>query len=104
MGAAAGARIRHSAGSTIVQLWDSAAACGGENVATFELGPAVLRSDETVSSASTGAPPAPRQRAHPVAPNPNGNGPRVECDLSTAAARCLEVGANLGHVIHRSEE
>ncbi len=38
----------HSAGSTIVQLWDSAAACGGENVATFELGPAVLRSDGTV--------------------------------------------------------
>ena len=37
-----------SAGSTIVQLWDSAAACGGENVATFEVGPAVLRSDGTV--------------------------------------------------------
>jgi hypothetical protein len=37
-----------SAGSTIVQLWDSAAACGGENVATFELGPAVLRPDGTV--------------------------------------------------------
>jgi hypothetical protein len=37
-----------SAGSTIVQLWDSAAACGGENVGTFELGPAVLRSDGTV--------------------------------------------------------
>ena len=38
----------HSAGSTIVQLWDSAAACGGESVATFELGPAVLRADGTV--------------------------------------------------------
>jgi hypothetical protein len=37
-----------SAGSTIVQLWDSAAACGGENVATFEVGPAVLRPDGTV--------------------------------------------------------
>jgi hypothetical protein len=37
-----------SAGSTIVQLWDSAAACGGENEATFELGPAVLRPDGTV--------------------------------------------------------
>src|SRR5579862_3099357 len=37
-----------SAGSTIVQLWDSAAKCGGENVGTFELGPAVLRSDGTV--------------------------------------------------------
>jgi hypothetical protein len=37
-----------SAGSTIVQLWDSGAACGGENVGTFELGPAVLRSDGTV--------------------------------------------------------
>jgi hypothetical protein len=37
-----------SAGSTIVQLWDSAIACGGENEATFELGPAVLRPDGTV--------------------------------------------------------
>ncbi|MGC1786946.1 MAG: hypothetical protein WA718_09435, partial [Terriglobales bacterium] len=37
-----------SAGSTIVQLWDSAAACGGESVATFEVGPAVLRPDGTV--------------------------------------------------------
>jgi hypothetical protein len=36
------------AGSTIVQLWDSAIGCGGESVATFELGPAVLRSDGTV--------------------------------------------------------
>jgi hypothetical protein len=38
----------HSAGSTIVQLWDSASACGGLNEATFELGPAVLRADGTV--------------------------------------------------------
>jgi hypothetical protein len=37
-----------SAGSTVVQLWDSAAKCGGENVGTFEVGPAVLRSDGTV--------------------------------------------------------
>lgn len=38
----------HSAGSTIVQLWDSNATCGGEKNATFELGPAVLRPDGTV--------------------------------------------------------
>src|SRR5271169_4772391 len=37
-----------SAGSTIVQIWDSAAACGGESEATFEVGPAVLRPDGTV--------------------------------------------------------
>jgi hypothetical protein len=37
-----------SAGSTKVQLWDSSAACGGEAVATFEVGPAVLRPDGTV--------------------------------------------------------
>jgi hypothetical protein len=37
-----------SAGSTKVQLWDSAAACGGENFGTFEVGPAVLRPDGTV--------------------------------------------------------
>lgn len=38
----------HSAGSTAVQLWDSAANCGGLNAASFELGPAVLRPDGTV--------------------------------------------------------
>jgi hypothetical protein len=37
-----------SAGSTQAQLWDSAATCGGENVASFEVGPAVLRPDGTV--------------------------------------------------------
>jgi hypothetical protein len=37
-----------SAGSTIVQLWDSAISCGGEKYATFELGPGVLRPDGTV--------------------------------------------------------
>lgn len=37
-----------TAGSTKVQLWDSAAACGGEKVASFEVGPGVLRPDGTV--------------------------------------------------------
>jgi hypothetical protein len=37
-----------SAGSTVVQLWDSAAGCGGKNHASFELGPGVLRPDGTV--------------------------------------------------------
>lgn len=37
----------HGAGSTIVQLWDSGLTCGELNP-TFELGPAVLRSDGTV--------------------------------------------------------
>ena len=37
-----------SAGNTRVQLWDSAATCGGEKVASFELGPGVLRLDGTV--------------------------------------------------------
>ncbi len=37
-----------SGGSTKVQLWDSGAGCGGENVATFEVGPGVLRADGTV--------------------------------------------------------
>jgi hypothetical protein len=31
-----------------VQLWDSAANCGGLNVASFELGPGILRPDGTV--------------------------------------------------------
>jgi hypothetical protein len=38
----------HTAGSTVVQLWDSAKSCGGEKEATFELGPGVLRPDGTV--------------------------------------------------------
>jgi hypothetical protein len=42
----------HSAGSTIVQLWDSGIGCGEMNAPaptpTFELGPAVLRADGTV--------------------------------------------------------
>ena len=37
-----------SAGSTIVQLWDSAAKCGGSGAASYEVGPAVLRPDGTV--------------------------------------------------------
>jgi hypothetical protein len=37
-----------SAGSTGVQLWDSAAACGGASFASQEVGPAVLRPDGTV--------------------------------------------------------
>jgi hypothetical protein len=42
----------HSAGSTIVQLWDSGLTCGELTAApptpTFEVGPAVLRADGTV--------------------------------------------------------
>lgn len=38
-----------SAGSTVVQLWDSTADCGGfTDSTTFEVGPAVLRADGTV--------------------------------------------------------
>jgi hypothetical protein len=37
-----------TAGSTIVQLWDSAASCGGAVNASYEVGPAVLRPDGTV--------------------------------------------------------
>ncbi len=38
----------HSAGSTVVQLWDSAANCAGLHAASFEVGPAILRPDGTV--------------------------------------------------------
>ena len=44
-----------SAGSTIQPLWDSAATCGGEQFASFEVGPAVLRPDGTVSSTGANA-------------------------------------------------
>ncbi len=37
-----------SAGSTRLQLWDSAADCGGQTVSSFEVGPGVLRPDGTV--------------------------------------------------------
>ena len=37
-----------SAGSTKVQLWDSAATCGGASIASYEVGPAVLLPGGTV--------------------------------------------------------
>ena len=37
-----------SAGSTINQLWDSSAACGGSGAASYEVGPGILRPDGTV--------------------------------------------------------
>jgi hypothetical protein len=37
-----------SAGSTGVQLWDSSADCGGEDSASYEVGPAVLQPNGTV--------------------------------------------------------
>lgn len=43
------------AGSTVVQLWDSAAACGGENSASYEIGPMVLRPDGTVFATGANA-------------------------------------------------
>jgi len=45
----------HSAGSTGVQLWDSAAACGGAPNASSEVGPAVLRPDGTVFATGANA-------------------------------------------------
>jgi hypothetical protein len=44
-----------SAGSTMAQLWDSAATCGGSKVASFEVGPAVLRTDGTVFATGASA-------------------------------------------------
>lgn len=43
------------AGSTIAQLWDSAATCGGRPAASFETGPSVLRPDGTVFFAGANA-------------------------------------------------
>jgi hypothetical protein len=58
-----------SAGSTVVQLWDSTAACGGftQNT-TFEVGPAVLRSDGTVFY--TGANTCPNGAGHTAVYHP----------------------------------
>ena len=44
-----------TAGSTINQLWDSAAACGGSGSASYEVGPAVLRPDGTVFATGANA-------------------------------------------------
>jgi len=44
-----------SAGSTVEQLWDSAAACGGSGVASYEVGPAVLRPNGTVFATGANA-------------------------------------------------
>ena len=46
----AGSGTWSSAGSTGVQLWDS---CGGQNGASYEVGPAVLRPDGTVFATGT---------------------------------------------------
>jgi hypothetical protein len=43
------------AGSTIVQLWDSAANCGGASAASYEVGPMVLRPDGTVFATGANA-------------------------------------------------
>jgi hypothetical protein len=43
------------AGSTLVQLWDSAANCGGMNSASYEIGPMVLRPDGTVFATGANA-------------------------------------------------
>jgi hypothetical protein len=44
-----------TAGSTGVQLWDSAATCGGSGSASFEVGPSVLRPDGTVFATGANA-------------------------------------------------
>lgn len=44
-----------SAGSTVKQLWDSAATCGGSGNASFEEGPDVLRPDGTVFATGANA-------------------------------------------------
>ena len=43
------------AGSTLVQLWDSAAQCGGKNSASYEIGPMILRPDGTVFATGANA-------------------------------------------------
>lgn len=43
------------AGTTPVQLWDSAAACGGQSQASFETGPAILMPDGTVFATGANA-------------------------------------------------
>lgn len=43
------------AGSTLVQLWDSAAQCGGESSASYEIGPMILRPDGTVFATGANA-------------------------------------------------
>jgi hypothetical protein len=70
-----------SAGSTIVQLWDSSAACGGSGAASFEVGPAVLRTNGTVFATGANACAAGHTAIYTVATNtwaagpdlPNGN-------------------------------
>ena len=43
------------AGTTLVQLWDSAANCGGQNNASFEVGPALLLPNGTVFATGSNA-------------------------------------------------
>ena len=68
-------------GGTRVQLWDSAADCGGGRFASFEVGPAVLRPDGSVFATGANACGA----AHTAIYNGKLDGPRVRIFPTTWA-------------------
>jgi hypothetical protein len=73
-----------SAGSTVVQLWDSATGCGGENSASYEVGPAVLRPDGTVFATGANACGAGHTAIYNTATGTWTAGPNFPSDLDIA--------------------
>jgi len=73
-----------SQGNTPVQLWDSAANCGGQGSASFELGPAVLRPDGTVFATGANSCAAAHTAIYNVSAGSWSAGPDFPSDLGIA--------------------
>jgi hypothetical protein len=73
-----------SQGNTPVQLWDSAANCGGSGRASYELGPAVLRPDGTVIQTGANSCAAGHNAIYTVSSNSWVAGPDFPDDLDIA--------------------
>jgi hypothetical protein len=73
-----------SAGSTIVQLWDSSAACGGSGSASYEVGPAALMPNGTVFATGANRCAAGHTAIYDVATGTWSAGPNFPSDLDIA--------------------
>jgi hypothetical protein len=73
-----------TAGSTVEQLWDSAAACGGSGSASYEVGPAVLRPNGTVFATGANACGAGHTAIYTISTGKWTAGPNFPSDLDIA--------------------
>jgi hypothetical protein len=85
-----------SQGSTPVQLWDSAANCGGSGRATYELGPAVLMPNGTVYATGANSCAAGHTAVYTVTTNSWVAGPDFPSNLDIAdGPAALETNGNV---------